>query len=55
VGWIIKRALGRAGLTDKELARYGAHSLRAGFATEAYANGASELATSMESRDEIDR
>jgi integrase len=44
VGWIVKRALKRAGLTEGELARYGAHSLRAGFATEAYSNGASELA-----------
>ena len=44
VGWIVKRALGRAGLSGRELARYGAHSLRAGFATEAYGNGASELA-----------
>jgi integrase len=44
VGWIVKRALARAGLSPAELARYGAHSLRAGFATEAYSNGASELA-----------
>jgi len=43
-GWIVKRALGRAGLTARELTRYGAHSLRAGFATEAWGNGASELA-----------
>jgi integrase len=34
VAWILKRALGRAG--DRELHRYGAHSLRAGFATTAF-------------------
>jgi integrase len=38
-----KRALGRADLSVRELARYGTHSLRAGFATEAYGNGASEV------------
>jgi integrase len=44
IGEIVKRAFERAGLSEKDLARYGAHSLRAGFATEAYHNGASELA-----------
>ena len=44
IGEIVKRAFARAGLNEKELTRYGAHSLRAGFATEAYQNGASELA-----------
>jgi integrase len=44
IGEIVKRAFARAGLDEKDLARYGAHSLRAGFATEAYQNGASELA-----------
>ncbi|WP_420239748.1 site-specific integrase [Telmatobacter bradus] len=41
---IVKRLLRRTGLSEKEVARYGAHSLRAGFATEAYSRGASELA-----------
>lgn len=41
---IIKQALARVGLTPKQLAAYGAHSLRAGFATTAWLNGASELA-----------
>jgi integrase len=44
IGWVIKRALGRAGLDATELSKYGAHSLRAGFCTEAYSNGASEVA-----------
>jgi integrase len=34
VAWILKRALGRAGVRD--LHRYGAHSLRAGFATTVF-------------------
>ncbi len=37
VGEIVKRALGRAGF---EVARFGGHSLRAGFATQAARNGA---------------
>jgi len=41
VAWILKRALGRAGVRD--LHRYGAHSLRAGFATTAFDNGAPEF------------
>ena len=44
IGEIVKRMLRQAGLSEQELKRYGAHSLRAGFATEAYRNGASELA-----------
>ena len=39
----MQRALSRAGLDSRELSRYGAHSLRAGFATVAYENGATEL------------
>jgi site-specific recombinase XerD len=41
VGWIVKRAAGRAGL---DAADYAGHSLRAGLATQAAMNGASELA-----------
>jgi integrase len=41
VAWILKRALGRAGVRD--LDRYGAHSLRAGFATAAFDNGVPEF------------
>jgi integrase len=41
VAWILQRALGRAGVRD--LHRYGAHSLRAGFATTAFDNGAPEF------------
>ena len=41
VAWIVKRALGRAGVRD--LHRYGAHSLRAGFATTAFDNGVPEF------------
>jgi hypothetical protein len=41
VAWILKRALGRAGVRD--LDRYGAHSLRAGFATIAFDNGVPEF------------
>jgi len=41
VAWILKRALGRAGVRD--LDRYGAHSLRAGFATTAFDNGVPEF------------
>jgi hypothetical protein len=40
----VKKAFQRAGLSEKDPARYGAHSLRAGFATAAYHSGASELA-----------
>jgi integrase len=42
LGSIIKRAFMRAGFTADELERFSAHSLRAGFATEAYRNGANE-------------
>jgi integrase len=41
VAWILKRALGRAGVRD--LHNYGAHSLRAGFATTAFDNGVPEF------------
>jgi len=41
VGFLVKRAVGRAGL---ESAEYAGHSLRAGLATQAAMNGASELA-----------
>jgi site-specific recombinase XerD len=41
VGYLVKRAAGRAGL---ETAEYAGHSLRAGLATQAAMNGASELA-----------
>jgi integrase len=41
IGWIVKRAAGRAGL---DAADYAGHSLRAGLATQAAMNGASELA-----------
>lgn len=41
VGLIVKRAAGRIGLDPAE---YAGHSLRAGLATQAYLNGASELA-----------
>jgi site-specific recombinase XerD len=41
VGYLVKRAAGSAGL---ETARYAGHSLRAGLATQAAMNGASELA-----------
>jgi integrase len=41
VGMIVKRAAGRIGL---DTAVYAGHSLRAGLATQAYRNGASELA-----------
>ena len=41
VEWILKRALGRAGVRD--LVRYGAHSLRAGFVTTAFAKGVPEF------------
>ena len=41
VAWILKRVLGRAGVRD--LHRYGAHSLRAGFATTAFDNGVPEF------------
>jgi integrase len=41
VALILKRALGRAGVRD--LNRYGAHSLRAGFATTAFDNGVPEF------------
>jgi len=41
---IIKKAFSRGGVSEKDLPRYGAHSLRAGFATTAWANGATELA-----------
>jgi integrase len=49
VGWVIKRALGRAGLSKAELAKYGAHSLRAGFCTSAYLAGASEISIMRQS------
>ena len=48
IGWIFKRCLTIAGLTSEEAARYGAHSLRAGFATVAYGNGASEIEISRQ-------
>ena len=41
VGWIVKRAAARAGF---EAAEFAGHSLRAGLATQAAMNGASELA-----------
>lgn len=41
IGWIVKRAAGRAGLQAME---YAGHSLRSGLATQAAMNGASELA-----------
>jgi integrase len=41
VGYLVKRAAGRAGL---ETVEYAAHSLRAGLATQAAMNGASDLA-----------
>jgi site-specific recombinase XerD len=41
VGYLVKRAAGRAGL---ETADYAGHSLRSGLATQAAMNGASELA-----------
>jgi site-specific recombinase XerD len=41
VGLIVKRAVGRIGLDPAD---YAGHSLRAGLATQAYLNGASELA-----------
>ena len=41
IGWIVKRAAGRGGLEAME---YAGHSLRAGLATQAAMNGASELA-----------
>ena len=40
IGSIVKRAVGRAGLDPKA---YAGHSLRAGFCTQAYINGAREL------------
>jgi integrase len=43
IGWIIKRTFRRAGFTTAELQHYSAHSLRAGFASVAYRNGAREL------------
>ena len=43
IGWIIKQSLSRAGVRPQQLWRYGAHSLRAGFATTAYQNGVPEL------------
>jgi integrase len=43
IGWIIKRAFRQAGLSKAELERFSAHSLRAGFATEAYRNGSNEF------------
>ena len=43
IGSIIKCAFRRAGFKAAELERFSAHSLRAGFATEAYRNGAKEL------------
>ena len=42
VGSIIRRALKRAGLDPRTARKYGAHSSRSGFATTAYANGASD-------------
>lgn len=41
VGLVVKRAAGRIGL---DAAEYAGHSLRAGLATQAYLNGANELA-----------
>jgi site-specific recombinase XerD len=41
IAWIVKRAVQRAGLNPME---YAGHSLRAGLATQAAMNGASELA-----------
>ena len=41
MAWILKRALGRAGVRD--LDRDGAHSPRAGFATTAFDNGVPEF------------
>ena len=41
VAWILKRALDRAGI--RNLGRFSAHSLRAGFATTAYENGVPEF------------
>jgi integrase len=41
VAWILKRALGRTGVGD--LQRYGAHSLRAGFAATAFDTGVPEF------------
>lgn len=41
VAWILKRALARAGVRD--LLRFGAHSLRSGFATTAFGNGVPEF------------
>jgi integrase len=40
IGWIVKRAVSRAGLDPDA---YGGHSLRAGFCTQAYMNGAREF------------
>lgn len=44
IGEIVKKLLAQAGMSEAELRHYGAHSLRAGFATEAWRNGATELA-----------
>ncbi len=41
MGLVVKRAAGAAGL---DAANYAGHSLRAGLATQAYLNGARELA-----------
>jgi integrase len=41
VAWIFKRALQRAGV--RNIGLFGAHSLRAGFATTAYENGVPEF------------
>ncbi len=40
VRWILKQALRRAGVDENSVREYGAHSLRAGFVTVAYKNGA---------------
>lgn len=48
INWILKRALAESGLTSDQSARFGAHSLRSGFATIAYGNGATEIEISRQ-------
>jgi integrase len=50
VTWIVRRALKAAGVSGARLAQYSAHSLRAGFCTQASLHGASEIEIMQQSR-----
>lgn len=48
INWILKRALAESGLSSDQATHFGALSLRSGFATMAYENGATEIEISRQ-------